>query len=145
VLVTEKPGHKPTVLDAPTRLELARLAFGDLPDAEVRLDEHPYTVELLRNEQFDDAVLVIGADQWAAFDSWREPEEILRLIPVAVAMRPGQPVPEEDVQVFEIEQHPVASSEIRERIARGDPVHDLVPLAVGREIERRRLYRRTPG
>ena len=34
---------------------------------------------------------MLGADQWAVFDTWREPEEILRLIPVAVAARPGSP------------------------------------------------------
>jgi nicotinate-nucleotide adenylyltransferase len=145
VLVGEAPGHKPTVADPETRLELARLAFGHLPRAEVRLDDHPYTVDLLRDERFDDAVFVIGADQWAAFDTWKEPKEILRLIPVAVATRPGQPAPSGDVRVFEIPQLPIASSDVRARIARGEPVDDLVPPAVAREIERRGLYGRTPG
>jgi nicotinate-nucleotide adenylyltransferase len=140
--VNESPGHKPTVLDSATRLELARLAFGDLPNTEVRLDRHPYTVDLLRDEQFEDAVLVVGSDQWAVFHTWKEPQEILRLIPVAVAARPGQPVPEGGVQVFEIEQLPIASSEIRERIARSEPLDDVVPAPVAREIERRGLYGR---
>jgi nicotinate-nucleotide adenylyltransferase len=143
--VTETPGHKPTVLDPTTRLELARLAFGDLTTTEIRLDDHAYTVDLLRDEQFEDAVFVIGADQWAVFDTWKEPQEILRLIPVAVAARPGQPVPAGDVQVFEIEQLPVASRDVRERIARGEPIDELVPAAVAREIERRRLYAGAPG
>jgi nicotinate-nucleotide adenylyltransferase len=145
VLVTANPGHKPTVLDAPTRLELARLAFRDLPDTEVRLDDHPYTVDLLRDEHFEDAVFVLGADQWAVFDTWKEPEEILRLIPVAVAARPGQPTPAGGVQVFEIEQLPIASSELRERIARGEAIDQLVPAPVAREIERRGLYGRAPS
>jgi nicotinate-nucleotide adenylyltransferase len=143
--VTERPGHKPTVLDAATRLELARLAFRDLPNTEVRLDDHPYTVDLLRDETFEDGVLVIGADQWAVFDTWKEPQEILGLIPVAVAARPGQPVPAGDVQVFEIEQLPIASHDVRERIARGESIHDVVPTAVAREIERRGLYSEAPG
>jgi nicotinate-nucleotide adenylyltransferase len=142
VLVTESPGHKPTVLDAPTRLELARLAFRDVSGAEIRLDPHPYTIDLLRNEQFEDAVLVIGADQWAMFDTWKEPDEILRRIPVAVAARPGQPVPAGEVRVFEIEQHPIASRDVRERVARRERVDDLVPAAVAQEIERRGLYGR---
>jgi nicotinate-nucleotide adenylyltransferase len=133
------------VLDPSTRLELARLAFRDLPDTEVRLDDHPYTVDLLRDEQFKDAVFVLGADQWAVFDTWKQPEEILRLIPVAVATRPGQPVPAGAVQVFEIEQIPIASSELRERIARGEPIDQLVPAPVAREIERRGLYGRAPS
>jgi nicotinate-nucleotide adenylyltransferase len=145
VIVTANPGHKPTVLDPATRLELARLAFGDLPNTEVRLDDHPFTVDLLRDEHFEDAVFVLGADQWAVFDTWKEPDEILRLIPVAVAARPGQPVPSGGVQVFEIEQLPIASSELRERIASGEPIDQLVPAAVAREIERRGLYGRPPG
>jgi nicotinate-nucleotide adenylyltransferase len=145
VLVTENPGHKPTVLDPATRLELARLAFGELPDTEVRLDHHPYTVDLLRDERFEDAVLVIGADQWAVFDTWKDPDEILRLIPVAVAARPGEPVPAADVDVFEIEQLPIASSEVRERIKRGEPIDAVVPPPVAREIEQRGLYGRAPS
>jgi nicotinate-nucleotide adenylyltransferase len=145
VLVTETPGHKPTVLDPGTRLELARLAFGDLPATEIRLDDHAYTVDLLRDERFEDAVFVIGGDQWAVFDTWKEPQEILRLIPVAVAARPGQPVPAGDVQVFEIEQVPIASRDVRERIARGEPIDELVPAAVAREIEQRGLYSGAPS
>jgi nicotinate-nucleotide adenylyltransferase len=140
--VTANPGHKPTVLDPETRLELARLAFEDLAGADVRLDPYPFTVDLLRDEKFKDAVLVVGADQWAVFDTWKEPQEVLRLIPVAVATRPGQPVPEGDVQSFEIEQHPVSSSEVRDRIGAGAPIDGLVPAAVAREIERRGLYGR---
>jgi nicotinate-nucleotide adenylyltransferase len=145
VIVTATPGHKPTVLDPATRLELARLAFRDLPNTEVRLDDHPYTVDLLRDEEFEDAVLVIGADQWAAFGTWKEPEEILGLIPVAVATRPGQPAPAGDVQVFEIEQIPASSNEIRQRIGRGEAVDDAVPAAVARAIEERGLYAGRPS
>lgn len=145
VLVSERPGHKPTVADAATRLKLARLAFEGLADTEVRLDPHPYTVELLRDEQFEDAVLVIGADQWAAFDTWKEPEEILRLIPVALAARPGRPVPEGKARVFEIDPYPISSSEIRGRVAAGEPIDDLVPPAVSREIERLGLYSEGPS
>jgi nicotinate-nucleotide adenylyltransferase len=140
VLVSKRPGHKPTVLDAGTRLELARLAFADVASVDVRSDPHPYTVDLLRDEQFEDAVLVIGADQWEAFDTWKEPEEVLRLIPIAVAARPGKPVPQGDVQVFEIEQHPISSSEIRKRVAAGEPIDDVLPAAVTSEIIRRGLY-----
>jgi nicotinate-nucleotide adenylyltransferase len=138
--VNSNPGHKPTVLDAEARLALARAAFGDLPNTDVRLDHHPYTVDLLRDEQFDDAVFVLGGDEWAAFDTWKEPDEIKRLIPLAVAARPGELEPEGDVKVFPIERQPISSRDIRARIARGEPFEDLVPPAVAREIERRGLY-----
>jgi nicotinate-nucleotide adenylyltransferase len=145
VLVVVSPGHKETVLDAQTRLELTRLAFADL-DAEVRLDDHAYTVDFLRDEKPADAVFVLGADEWAAFfDTWKEPEEVRRLIPIAVAARPGEPEPRGDVTVFEIDQRPISSSEVRDRIAEGLPIDDFVPAAVAREIERRALYRGVRG
>ena len=140
VLVSERPGHKPTVADAATRLELARLAFQDLRGADVRLDPHPFTVDFLREEQPRDAVLVIGADQWAAFDTWREPDEVRRLIPIAVAARPGEARPQEAATTFEIEQRPISSSEIRAKVAAGEAIDTLVPAAVARAIERRGLY-----
>jgi len=143
VLVAADPGHKPTVLDADTRLELARLALGHLPNTEFRLDDHAYTVDFLRDERPTDAVFVLGADEWASFDRWKEPEEVRKLIPIAVAARPGAPVPAGDVEVFEIDQRPVASTEIRARVGRGETIDDLVPAAVAREIERRGLYGRS--
>ena len=140
VLVVSNPGHKQTELDPQTRLELARLAFGHLARTEIRLDDHAYTIDLLRDEQFEDAVLVIGADEWAAFETWKEPAEILRLIPVAVARRPGQPQPGGAVEVFPIAQLPISSLEIRERVETGEPIDNLVPARVAREIEGRGLY-----
>ena len=145
VLVVAHPGHKPTELDPQTRLELARLAFGNLPRTEIRMDDHAYTVDLLRDEQFEDAVLVIGADEWAVFESWKEPAEILQLIPVAVARRPGQPEPEGDIEVFPIDQLSISSREVRKRIGAGEPIDDLVPARVAREIEARGLYSGAPG
>jgi nicotinate-nucleotide adenylyltransferase len=140
VLVVADPGHKRAELDPATRLSLARLAFAGLLNTEVRLDDHPYTVDYLRDERPRDAVFVIGADQWATFDTWREADEIKRLIPIAVAARPGENQPRGEVEVFEVAQHPISSSDVRGRMDRGEPIGDLVPAAVAREIERRGLY-----
>ena len=140
VLVSERPGHKPTVADPETRLELARLAFQGLPEVDVRLDPHPFTVDFLREERPQDAALVIGADQWSVFDTWRDSEEVKRMIQIAVAARPGQTAPQGTARTFEIDQLPVSSSEIRAKVAAGQPIDDLVPPLVAREIERRGLY-----
>jgi nicotinate-nucleotide adenylyltransferase len=148
VLVNERPGHKSTVLDAATRLRLAKIAFRALPRTDVRPDDSAYTVDMLRDENFaPDDVFVIGADEWAVFDTWKEPEEILRLIRVAVAERPGVPPPviPEDLRdrviVFPIEQQPVSAREIRARVADGEPIDGLVPPAVAEAIESQGLYR----
>ncbi len=89
VLVAADPGHKRVETPAATRLELARAAF---PDLRVELDEHARTVDLLRaHPEWDDAVFLIGADQFCDFRSWKEPDEVLRRARIAVATRPGFP------------------------------------------------------
>ena len=150
VLVAARPGHKQVELDASTRLRLARAAF---PSLRVELDEHERTVDMLRDRRFDDAVFLIGADEFGDFLDWKDPNGVLDLAPVAVATRPGYPRERLDrvlerldhperVRFFEIEPLPIASSDVRERAARGEPIDDLVPPGVAAEIAKLGLYRR---
>ncbi|MFL5962000.1 MAG: nicotinate-nicotinamide nucleotide adenylyltransferase [Gaiellaceae bacterium] len=150
VLVSADPGHKRVETPAGVRLRLAKAAF---PDDDVVLDEHPRTIDLLRaHPEWDDPVFLIGADQFRDFLSWKEPEEILRRARVAVATRPGFPREQvepvlsqlahpERVLFFEIDPTPVASRELRKRLARGADVGPEVPLAVGDLIRAEGLYR----
>jgi nicotinate-nucleotide adenylyltransferase len=153
VLVSEHPAHRAVRAPAADRLELARAAF---PRDDVRLDPHPRTVELLREEAFEEAVFVVGADQFRGFLGWAEPDEVLELARLAVATRPGFPRPElervlsrlarpERVVFFEIEPNPAASTDVRALAAAGKPLDGLVPAAVARAIEERGLYRPVPG
>lgn len=139
VLVAERPGHKGVVADARARRRLAELALGRF--GEVRLDDHAYTVDFLRDEGLDRPYFVLGSDEWESFESWKEPGEVRRLARIAVGARPGHPPPEGDVEVIRIDQRPISSSEIRARVAAGEPIADLVPAEVAREIERLGLYR----
>jgi len=88
VLVSEAPAHKDVHLPAETRLELAEAAF---PEDTVRLDPYPRTIDLLRGEDFDDPLFVIGADEFCDFPKWKEPDAVLELARLAVATRPGFP------------------------------------------------------
>ena len=149
VLVNEHPGHRAVHARAADRLALAEAAF---PQDEVRLDPYPRTVELLRAEDFEDPIFVIGADQFRAFLAWSEPAEVLRLTRLAVATRPGFESTElkavleqlgrpERVVFFDIEPNPSSSTAARARVAAGEPLDALVPAAVARLIEERGLYR----
>ena len=148
VLVSERPGHKDVELPADVRLELARAAF---PDDDVRLDPYPRTVDLLRGEQFDDPLFLVGADEFVDFLTWKEPEAVLELTRLAVATRPGfdrglldnvlrSLARPERVVFFDIDPNPAASREIRARAALGEPLEGLVPAAVARLIVERGLY-----
>ena len=151
VLVVADPGHKSATTPAETRLELARLAFEDIAGAVVELDRHGRTVDSLEERRPADALFILGADELAAFESWKSPGRVLELVRLAVAMRPG--VSRDDVdairkrldagdRIVEFEMEPIAisSSEIRARIARGEPVDDVLPARVADAISRLGLY-----
>jgi nicotinate-nucleotide adenylyltransferase len=77
---------------------------------------------------------------------------VLALARLGVATRPGYPRERlqdalaavsrpERVLLFELEEQPISSSDLRARAARGDPLDGLVPPAVAQAIARRGLYR----
>jgi nicotinate-nucleotide adenylyltransferase len=142
VLVSERPGHRLVVAPAEARLRLAKAAF---PRRDVELDPYPRTIDLLRARDFGDAILLIGADQFRNFASWKEPEAVLERIRVGVATRPGYAAPpaspRERVEFFEIEPVPISGTMVRARCARGEPLTGLVPPAVERLVDELGLYR----
>jgi nicotinate-nucleotide adenylyltransferase len=151
LLVVADPGHKRVTTSAETRLELARLAFGDDPRIEVALEPHARTVDTLETRELEDTVLVLGADELVDFSKWKSPARVLELARLAVAMRPGVPdepvleaqarLPTPDrISFFELEPTPVSSTLVRGRVARREPIDDLVPPAVAGAIRRLGLY-----
>lgn len=144
VLVAAAPGHKRVETPAAVRLELARAAF---PDDDVVLDEHARTIDMLRaHVEWTGALFLIGADQFCHFLSWKEPDEVLRLVRLGVATRPGFPRERLDsvlarlerperVLFFDIEPTPIASSDLRTGFDEAD-----VPSAVAAIIRRDGLY-----
>jgi nicotinate-nucleotide adenylyltransferase len=149
VLVSERPAHRAVQASAEDRLALARVAF---PHDDVRPDPYARTVELLRAERFEDPVFVVGADQLRGFLGWSEPDEVLEQTRIAAATRPGFPREEleevlaqlarpDRVLFFEVEPNPAAASDVRARVAAGEPLDGLVPPAVASLIEERGLYR----
>jgi nicotinate-nucleotide adenylyltransferase len=153
VLVVADPGHKSVATPAGERLALARLEF---PDDEVELDAHPRTVDMLREQGFDDPLFLVGADEFCDFLGWKDPNGVLELARLGVATRPGYPRERlervlaelerpDRVAFFEIEPLDISSREIRSRVERGEPVDELVPPAVAAEIARLGLYRGRQG
>ena len=145
MLVAAEPGHRGVVADPDKRLRLAKAAFAELP-AEVVLDPNAFTVDAVRGGRFGDAIFIVGADEGAAFQTWKEPEEVLRWVRLAVGTRNGYPPPDlesygDRVLAFELDSPEVSSSEVRSRIARGEPVDALVPPAIAAAIEETGLYR----
>ncbi len=159
VLPTGDPPHKRTSTPADVRCRLAGAAFAGHP--EICLSRHEldragpsYTVDTATwaAGKYGDAIFLVGADEFASFLAWREPDRILELVRLGVATRPGYERSQLDavlarlerpqrVEFFEIEPLPVSSSEIRDRIARAEPIAGLVPPAVAALIDALGLYR----
>jgi nicotinate-nucleotide adenylyltransferase len=152
VLVVSDPGHKLATTPSGTRLELTKLAFAEVPRASVELDRHARTVDSLEERRPDDAFFILGGDELADFVHWKSPDRVLELVRLGVALRPGVSTeavraakhrlssPDRIVE-FPMEPVPVSSSDIRERVARGEAIDDLVPAPVAEAIDRLGLYR----
>lgn len=88
-------------------------------------------------------VLLLGADAYALFDQWREPDRIRQMATIAVLARgsQGSPVPQRaGVHVLESRRVDISSTELRARIAMGRSIRGFVPDAVAEYIAEHRLY-----
>jgi len=146
------PPHKrdEDITPAGTRLAMLRAAVADDPSFEVDdLELHrsgpSYTVDTVRTyrERLPDAgiVLLMGSDQYAEFDTWREPEVIRRLATIAVLTREGgRADPADGVLTARVTRIDISSTEIRRRVRNGEPIGYMVPPAVEALIRLNSLY-----
>ncbi len=120
-------------------------------DIESRVTGKSYTVatlSLLKNIYRDSALFfIMGADSLEQFDTWHEPDQVLKLATVVVAHRPGHE-PElsgKSIKLIEMPLIDISASEIRRRVREGLPIRFMVPEAVEEYIVRTGLYRGNDG
>src|SRR5208283_1006424 len=138
---------------ASARLQWLRLALAgkincEVDDQEIRRGGVSYTIETLRDfvKRFSQAQLfyLIGADNAAKLNEWREAGELAELAEFVAIPRPGgamanfpPPFRGRTLKGFPLD---VSSSQIRARIKVGLPVDHLVPPFVAGAIHGARLY-----
>ena len=107
------------------------------------------TVTELRARGEREVHWLIGADQLVNFHRWHRYQELLQLARFWVMARPGYAIdwPSLDplVQgladhVVTVPQMDISATEIRRRVAAGEPIDTLVPSEVRKYIEAHRLY-----
>jgi nicotinate-nucleotide adenylyltransferase len=115
------------------------------------------TLEALRAEApGDEMFLILGGDQAAALPSWHEPERVLEHATVAVVertgwtrngigIRIGRLRGADRVRYLDMPLIQISSTALRRRVREGVPIRYLVPPAVERFIEERRLYAPAAG
>ena len=113
------------------------------------------TLEQLRAEAKEpvDLFFVTGADAMLEIFHWKDPEEVLARARFIAATRPGYdltrfeaetPSAHPNVSVMHIPALAISSTDIRRRVAEGEPVRYLVPEGVQTYIEKAKLYRSGP-
>jgi nicotinate-nucleotide adenylyltransferase len=153
-----RPPHKARPCAAPAdRLAMLCLALRDRPDAavwdgELRRKGASYTFDTLRalGREFPKSkfYFIVGSDNLAEIPAWHRFRDVLAMVTVCAARRPGFPlaVPAAlraaAVKKFPSPDMDVSSTDIRERIAAGRPFRRLVPREVAEYISIRKLYRR---
>ncbi|HCO02926.1 MAG TPA: nicotinic acid mononucleotide adenylyltransferase [Actinobacteria bacterium] len=114
-----------------------------------------YTVDTLREireaEGEDvDLFFITGADAMLEILHWKDPEDVLSQAHFIAATRPGYeiarfekeaPTSHPNVSVMDIPALAISSSDIRRRVAEGEPIRYLVPEGVKNYIEKSHLYR----
>jgi nicotinate-nucleotide adenylyltransferase len=152
------------------RFAMAALAAGErgmlVSDLELRREGPSYTaltLESLHRDGFSPAQLyfITGSDAYAEVATWYDYPRILEYANFVVVSRPGARRPSElipdsrpsteaarsihpgaatAILPLEARTPDVSSSEIRRRIAAGEPIDGLVPASVGNHIRRHNLY-----
>jgi nicotinate-nucleotide adenylyltransferase len=151
-----------SISPAEHRVEMVRLAIADEPDfqlstTEVERPGPSYTVDTMAelSRQIGDQdrlYFILGWDNLNQLPQWHQPERLVKLCRLVPVRRVGFSPPDLDalekaipglsqsLVMLNTPQIEISSSEIRERVARGLPIHKLVPEPVERYIKEQGLY-----
>ena len=135
------------LLDDAKRLELTRLALADddrliACDDEYRLPRPSYTWHTLQalSRAYPDRTftLLIGADNWLAFDRWYHGSDILSHYSISIYPRPHSPIDATTlpagVQLLDAELYDISSSDIRQRVRSGLSIAGMVPENIREKV-----------
>lgn len=142
------------LLEDKLRLELVEAAVAGYPhfkasDFEFSLPRPSYTIHTLNKlaQAYPDRdfYLLIGADNWKAFDRWKSPEEILEKYHLLVYPRLGYDIDKTSLpnNVLAVDSPilEVSSTFIRESISAGRDIRYFLHPSVYQIIQEKHLYR----
>jgi nicotinate-nucleotide adenylyltransferase len=142
---------------ADDRFEMTKLALEGNPyffvsDIELKREGLSYTVETLRElkEFYRDSEIyfLTGSDVLDEITTWKNPEEIYKLAKIVIGVRPGFDKfdPENHFAkksiIVEITGIDISSTQIREKVRKGESIKYLVPSKVEEYIKNRNLYKK---
>ncbi len=104
-----------------------------------------YTIDTVEHLDVHDRelFLVVGADVGATIDSWYRVDELRRRVTLALVDRDGARTPEPAgwrTARVALPRLEISATDLRRRVAAGEPIDFLVPAPVVRVIRERGLY-----
>jgi nicotinate-nucleotide adenylyltransferase len=107
-----------------------------------------YSVDTLAGVAADapgaELFLLLGADAYALFDQWRDPDRVRALATIVVMVRGDGTTPPRErpgVRVLQSRRVDISSTELRARVRDGRTIRGFVPDAVAQYVAEHRLYR----
>lgn len=151
---TGEPWQKSKVTDGEHRYLMSVIATASNPRftvsrVDIDRDGPTYTIDTLKDVQkaFPEAELffITGADAIKQILQWKDVDQIWPLAHFVAVTRPGHllelpDAPANAISVLEIPALAISSTDIRARVAAGEPVWYLVPDGVVQYIGKHNLY-----
>ncbi|WP_455062586.1 nicotinate (nicotinamide) nucleotide adenylyltransferase [Prevotella sp.] len=135
------------LLDDHLRLEMVRQAILDEPhfkasDYEFHLSKPSYTWNTLQHLKHDfphhTFTLLVGGDNWKAFNHWYHAEDIITHYHIVVYPRrehtPSSSLLPKNVSILQTPLIDISSTAIRERVKQGEPITGWVPSRIENAI-----------
>ena len=127
----------------------AVLAGDAVSDIELGLPYPSYSITTLRELKCRfpdrDFRILIGSDNWPTFPHWRQAEAILRDFGLLIYPRPGYDIYGTLPEMVSLLDHsplfPYSSTQVREKVACGDDLTQILDPRVARYIADHKLYR----
>lgn len=133
------------------RYKMVCLAVGNNPffevsNLEIKRKGVSYSIDTIRELKKrytrDEFFFILGSDSWSQFPSWKDSDELLKLVKFEVIQRAVVPTPyNSDREVADMLYLPISSSQIRERVKQNKSIRYLVHETVRRYILRKGLYK----
>ena len=153
-----QPPHKggEKLSPARDRYQMVRLAVRgnrlfSVSDIEIKSKRSSYTVNTLKalKSKYKTAglFLLLGLDQAVLLSTWKEPEKLFELATVCVLSRPGFSRDQVEarwrkmLRFLPVSRLEISATDIRAGVRRSRNIRYLVPEAVARYINNKKLYR----
>ncbi len=124
----------------------------EISDLEIKREGISYTIDTIKEVadklklDKNNLFFLMGSDTLKGFHNWKNPEEIIKLCNIIVAIRPGftpSDIPQwvlDNVRFANIPRFEVSSTNIRRRWREGKTIRYMVPKEVWEYINEKELY-----